>query len=335
MRHTYEAIKEKMIQYIFLVAVVIFFAMNMGASGIAPSFAASYGGGLIKKKAAMFTFSVFVVVGACLLGKNVALTLGKDLVPKEYINLNTVLVILTSAAVSLFLANILKVPQSTSQVTVSAVVGVGLYIQHLYTKALFSKILPMWVILPALSYVLTFLLYRLVYPPGKDNLHIYQLMFANEKKLKISSLAASFYVAFAIGSNNVANAVGPLFGAGLISTGLGLVSVAPLFGIGAWLMGEGPLETAGREIIPLGRVSGTLVAFVTATLLIFASSLGIPQSLVQLNLASIFAISSVKDGHRHTLDRHLTKKTFVIWAVTPVLAVVIAYALSAILLKRP
>jgi sulfate permease len=334
MRYTHEAVEEEMIQYILLVAVVVFFAMNMGASGVAPSFAASYGGGLIKRKAATLAFGAFVVVGACLLGRNVALTLGKGLVPQEYISLNTVLIILTSAAVSLFLANILRVPQSTSQVTVSAVVGVGLYMQHLYAKTLFLKILPMWIILPSLSYALTFLLYRLVYPPEKDNLHIYQLMFANEKKLKISSLAASFYVAFAIGSNNVANAVGPLYGAGLIGVGAGLLSVAPLFGIGAWFMGEGPLDTAGREIIPLGKVSGTLVAFVTATLLIFASFLGIPQSLVQLNLASIFAVSSVKDGHRHTLDQHLTKKTFIIWAVTPVLSVVVAYVLSAVFLKR-
>ncbi|MDO8536245.1 MAG: inorganic phosphate transporter [Candidatus Omnitrophota bacterium] len=323
-----------MIKYILLVTVVIFFAMNMGASGVAPSFAASYGGRLIKRKAAVLTFGLFVIVGACLLGKNVALTLGKDLVPKEFINFNAVLIILSSASVSLFLANILKVPQSTSQVTVSAAVGVGLYIQHLYTKALFYKILPMWVILPLLSYVLTFLLYRLIYPPERDNLHIYQKMFANERKLKVSSLAASCYVAFAIGSNNVANAVGPLSGAGLIGIGLGLASTAPLFGLGAWLMGEGNLETAGREIVPLGNVSGTLVAFVTATLLIVASFLGIPQSLVQLNLAAIFAISSVKNGHRNTLDQHLTKKTFIVWAITPLLSVAIAYMLSAAFLRR-
>lgn len=322
------------VKYILLITVVIFFAMNMGASGVAPSFAASYGGKLIKRKTAMLTFAFFVIVGACLLGRNVALTLGKGLVPKEFINFNAVLIILSSASVSLFLANVLKVPQSTSQVTVSSVVGVGLYTQHLYTKALFYKILPMWVILPLLSYILTFLLYKLVYPPERDNLHIYQRMFANERKLKISSLAASCYVAFAIGSNNVANAVGPLSGAGIIGIGSGLIFVAPLFGLGAWVMGEGPMETAGREIVPLGKVSGTLVSFVTATLLIAASSLGIPQSLVQLNLAAIFAISSVKNGHKSTLDQHLTRKTFIIWAVTPVMSITIAYVLSALFLKR-
>jgi sulfate permease len=158
-------------------------------------------------------------------------------------------------------------------------------------------------------------------------------MFANERKLKLSSLVVSCYVAFAIGTNNVANAVGPLFGAGMVGIVPGLLLVAPFFGIGAWLMGKGPLETASSEIVPLGKISGTLVSFVTATLLIFASVLGIPQSLVQLNLASIFAISCVKNGHKYTLDQHLTRKTFIIWAITPILSTVMSYLLSYIFLK--
>ncbi len=334
-KQRYHSWEPEMIKHVLLVLVVVFFAMNMGASGVAPSFAAGYGARLIKRNTAMIVFGIFVIIGALLLGRNVALTLGKGLVPKECMNFNAVLIILFSASVSLFMANILRIPQSTSQVTVSAIVGVGLYAGRLSTKALFSKIIPMWVALPLLAYVLTFLLYRRAYPPGHDNLHIYERMFANEKKLKVSSLATGCYVAFAIGTNNVANAVGPLFGAGILEIWAGLLLIAPLFGLGAWVIGDGPLETAGREIVPLGKVSGTLVAFVTATLLIFASTLGIPQSLVQLNLASIFAISAVKNGHRYTLDQHLARKTFIVWAITPVLSLAIAYALSMVILKRP
>ncbi|MDP2942052.1 MAG: inorganic phosphate transporter [Candidatus Omnitrophota bacterium] len=322
-----------MINYFLLAFVVIFFAMNMGASGIAPSFAAAWGGKIVKKRKALILFSVFVVLGAVVLGKNVALTIGKSLIPQEFMSFRTALIILTSATLSLFLANILKIPQSTSQVTVGAVVGAGLYFKHLYVKTLLVKILPMWVLLPALSYILTFLLYRQVYPPEHDNLHIYQKIFANEKKIRLSSLIVCCYVAFAIGTNNVANAAGPLFGAGILSIGWGLILIGPLFGIGAWLMGKGTLETAGLEIVPLGLFSSTLVSFVTATLLIFASILGIPQSLVQLNMASIFAISSIKNGHRYTLDRHITRKTFVVWAITPLLSTGISYLLLSLFLK--
>lgn len=316
-----------MLNTIFLLIVVIFFAMNMGASGIAPAFAASWGGNLVTKRRALLLFGIFVVLGGIILGRNVSLTLGKNLVPKEFISLNVVLIILCAATLSLFLANLLKIPQSTSQVTVGAIVGAGLYFQHLNFKILFQKILPMWIALPLLSYLLTLLVFKSIYPPKHDNLPIYQKLFASHRKIKLSSLVSSCYVAFAVGANNVANAVGPLNGAGLINIGLGLLLVAPLFGLGACLMGKGTLETAGKEIVPLGLVSSTLVSFITATLLIFASVLGIPQSLVQLNLASIFAISCLKDGHRYTWDRSITQKTFVVWAITPLLSVGLSYFL--------
>ena len=312
---------------LILILVVIFFAVNMGGSGIAPSFAAAYGGKLIRKKNALILFGIFVILGALALGKNVSLTLGKNLIPGEFMSFDVALIVLISAALSLFLANILKIPQSTSQVTVGAIVGAGLYFKHLNLATLSVKILPMWVILPLASYILTFLLYRNIYPPEHDNLHIYQKIFSNEKKIRLASLVASCYVAFAIGSNNVANAVGPLFGAGLISVNLGLFLISPLFGVGAGILGKGPLETAGKEIVPLGLVSSTLVSFVTATLLIFASFLGIPQSLVQLNLAAIFAISCLKNGHRHTLGHHIAQKTFFVWALTPLLSVLLSYFL--------
>ncbi len=323
-----------MVKLLLLVIVSVFFALNMGGSGIAPSFAANWGSKLIKKSQAMLLFALFVILGAVFLGRSVSLTLGKSLIPQKFINLDSILIILTAATLSLFLANILKIPQSTSQVTVGAIVGAGLYFRHLYVKTLLFKIIPMWFILPFLSYLLTFLLYKIVYPPHHNNLHIYQKLFANRHNLRLSSIISGCYVAFAIGSNNVANAVGPLNGAGLVSVELGLILVAPLFGLGAWLMGKGTLETAGKEIIPLGLVSGTLVSFVTATLLIFASILGIPQSLVQLNLSSLIAISCLKDGHKHTLDKRLTRKTFAIWTLTPILSVIVSFSLLSLFVKK-
>lgn len=308
--------------------------MNMGASGIAPAFAASWGGNLIKKRQALLLFGIFVILGGILLGRNVSLTLGRNIVPQEFINLNVVLMILCAATFSLFLANLLRIPQSTSQVTVGAIVGAGLYFQHLNLKTLFLKILPLWVILPLLSYILTLLIFKRMYPPEQDNLHIYQKLFANQRKIRLSSLVSSCYVAFAIGANNVANAVGPLSGAGLISIGLGLLLVAPLFGLGACFMGEGTLETAGKEIVSLGLVSSTLVSFVTATLLIVASIFGTPQSLVQLNIASIFAISCLKDGHRYTWDRTIAKKTFFVWIITPLISVGMSYSLLQLFFRR-
>ncbi|MCL4417939.1 MAG: anion permease [Actinobacteria bacterium] len=323
-----------MVKIILLIAIVMFFAMNMGASGIVPSFSSTYGSGLISRKRALILFGLFVILGGVLLGRRVAFTLGKNLLPKGLVTFDVTMVILSAATLALFIANMLKIPQSTSQVTVGAIVGAGIYFKHLNLRMLVLKILPMWVILPLLSYALTLWIYRKIYPPERDNLHIYQKLFANEKKLRLSAIIVSCYVAFAIGTNNVGNAVGPLFGAGLIGINLGLFLVSPIFGLGALVLGKGPLQTAGHEIVPLGLFSSTIVSFVTGTLLIFASILGIPQSLVQLSLASIFAISCVKNGHKFTLTHRITKRALSVWTLTPLLAISVSYGLAALFLKR-
>jgi sulfate permease len=319
-----------MLGTLMLALVVILFALIMGASGLAPSFAAPHGAKLIRKPPAVALFSVFVFLGAITLGKNVSLTLGRDLLPRTVLTSGVATVILSAAALSLFLATVLKIPQSTSQVTVGAVVGAGVYFAHLNCATLFFVILPAWILLPLLSYLLTHALYRGIYPPRQSNLRLYQKIFAHEKKMRICSLLVSCYVAFAIGGNNVANAAGPLSGAGVLSVAHGLILIAPLFGLGAWLMGDGPLETAGSEIVPLGAVSSSLVCFSTATLLIIASLIGVPQSLVQLNIFSIFAIRCLKDGDSRLLDHRIARKALAIWVLTPLLAAAVSYALLGI-----
>ncbi len=124
--------------------ISIFLAFNMDASVIAPSFAAVFGAKLITRKKAVVLFTFFVILGAVILGRNVAVTLGGKLLAKEFISMPVALIILSSASLSLFLANIFKIPQSTSQVTVGAITGAGLYFKALALKILFFKIVLAW-----------------------------------------------------------------------------------------------------------------------------------------------------------------------------------------------
>lgn len=322
-----------MAKSIILIAVVIFFAMNMGASGIAPTFSAIYGGKIIKRKFAVLLFMIFVVLGAAILGKGVTKTLSQGILPKGFINFDVALVILASATLSLFLANLLGIPESTSMVTVGAVVGAGLYFRHIQFKT-FLWLIPLWISFPAVSFILTFFLYRIVYPPHHGNLWLYQKIFSNEKKLKALAVLVSCYGAFAVGTNNVANAVGPLAGAGIINPDVALPLIAPLFGLGALTFGKRNIETFGKEVVPLGLITSNLVCLVTGSLLVVASSLGAPFPYVQLNALSIFAISCVKNGHRFTLSHHITRRTMMVWTLTPLLAITVSYALLSLFLRK-
>jgi sulfate permease len=66
-----------MIKIILLFILIVFFALNMGGANFSASFAAAYGGKVLSKKKAQFLFVLFVFLGAIMLGRPVAQTLGK------------------------------------------------------------------------------------------------------------------------------------------------------------------------------------------------------------------------------------------------------------------
>jgi len=235
-----------MINYLFLILIVTFFALNMGGSNFAASFAAARGGRILTQRKAQILFAIFVFLGAISIGRPVAETLGNKIIPHELIRFDTVLIILISATVSLFIANLLHVPQSTSLVTVGSILGVGLYFRNIYTKT-FLYLVPFWILLPVIAYVLTYLLGKMAYPPRRSNFWVYGRLVNHRERLRAFVIITSCYNAFSVGTNNVANAVGPLAGADIIDKTLGLAIIAPIFGLGS-LVFSGSLKTTSERI---------------------------------------------------------------------------------------
>ncbi len=322
-----------MAKVILLIIIVIFFVMNMGGSGIASAFSASYGSKMIKKKFAVILFTIFVFLGAFSIGRNVVETLSSGIISKEFISFDVALIIILSATLTLTLANFLKIPQSTSMVTVGAMVGAGIFFGRIYLKVLFPMFLT-WITLPIIAYILTYYLYKKMYPPSNRNLWIYERFLTKGKGLRLFTIIASCYGAFAIGTNNVANAIGPLVGAGTITPSLGLLLVTPFFGLGGFVFGKKTIGTFANEIVPLGTISAPLISFVTGTLLILASVLGFPFPYVQLTGLSTLAISSVKNGHKYTMRQNVVKKIFMVWTITLLVSTGLAFLLLSIFFRR-
>lgn len=314
-----------MIIYSVIAILAVLFAINLGGGNFGASFAAAYGGRILSKRISQFLFILFVFLGAVSLGRPVAETLGDKIIDPELFNANVVALILASATLNLYLSNLLHVPQSTSLVTVASIAGAGFYFKGLHVKAFFYLV-PFWILLPLAGYMITYFVGRLVYPPRKGNFWIYEKLVNHGERLKLFVIIASCYNAFSVGANNVANAVGPLAGANIVNAGIGLALIAPFFGLGSFVF-HGPLENTGVKIVPLGLLTASITCFVAGTLMILASLLGIPQSFVMIKVASVLAISGLKNGHKLTFSNPATKKTYVAWLVAPVSAFVITYIL--------
>jgi sulfate permease len=333
----------------FLLAM--FLAITMGGSGTAPAFASAYGSNLIKKHQITLLFGVMVMLGAIFSGHQVSITLGQGLLEQEFFTLKITSAILFSVSLSLLVANLLGIPQSTSQATVMAISGAATYLQGLNVQRLFFEIIPMWFVLPLVSFGVVWLVGWLLMPTIQRLTHLesYQQATAEHPFFRYLVVASCLYVSYSLGANNVGNAAGPITSMAIRELGvrgdtatnsfqvvmmLSILIVAPCFAIGSELMGYRGLRNTGKEIVQIGPLGGTLISVVTATLLLYASiQKGIPTSLVQLNSVAFMAHSVNLVGWRSTFSNPKVKRFFVVWGIAPVFSFFFALFLTWLLSK--
>jgi sulfate permease len=324
--------------------VAMFLGLNMGGSGTAPSFATAFGAGIIRRSLIPGLFGIFVLLGALLAGKNTAVTLGKEILPAVSLDYTLTTIILFSVALSLFFANLIGVPQSASQSTVVALVAPAHYVGQLNTHKLFYEIIPTWIVMPIISFGIMYFISMVISKrfdlknPGYFN------TVRRQKTFNWIVILTSCYVAFSIGSNNVANAAGPI--TSMVTNELHInptsqnfvlimilctLIIAPIFGIGSSIFGHKLMVKTGTAIIPIGKVEASMISFITGSLLLTASlTRGIPTSLVQLNTFAILALSVSKVGWKETFSKKVVKQFWLIWLIAPLIAFMFSYFLTSL-----
>lgn len=311
-------------------AIALFFAMNIGASGAAATMGVAYGSGAVTRKyVALAIVAVGVFLGAYLGGGEVVKTLGSGIIPSSLLSVHIVIIILLSATLTLFGANLLGIPLSTSEVTVGAVVGVGVAYKMLFVQHILV-IVSFWIVIPVVAFIIAWVcglgIRKLERKDAKWRGH------GNKRwKLALTWLViiAGFVEAFSAGMNNVANAVGPLVGAGLMEAGDGVLYGGLFVALGALLLGGRVLETNGKKITELSLLQGTAISSTGGLLVIIASLFGIPVPLTQVTTTAILGIGAVNDGFGFW-RKSIVLKILQTWLVSPLLSLVVSFALVKI-----
>ncbi|QFT87473.1 Sulfate permease CysP [Bacillus sp. THAF10] len=311
------------------VIVGLFFAMNIGASGAAASMGIAYGSGVVTRNRALLLCGIAVFLGAWLGGGEVVKTMGSGIVPQSTFSVAIALIVIASAALSLFLANIFGIPLSTSEVTVGAVVGAGIVYQSVFAGKL-AWIVSFWLLTPVLAFFIAiaataFLKIRTIDHWVKSSRAV--------PILSVLVVLMGGFEAFSAGMNNVANAVGPLVGAGIMSTDQGILWGGLFVAVGALLLGQRVLETNGKKITKLRLEEGCVISGTGAGIVTAASVFGIPVPLTQITTSSIIGIGFVKEG-RSVLKKDIVVQLLVVWVVSPVLSMVLSYTLIQLLIER-
>lgn len=319
---------------ILIVAFIVaaFMGINIGGNNAAAAMGAAYGAKVRTKYQAVMLIGIFSLLGAVFSGGEVIKTLGKGILPEGTILLEGAIIAVGASAIAVFLANILRVPISTSQAAVGAVVGIGFfYGASKLNVSLLGYIMAWWIVTPILAWLLAYILGKYFYADILVWFADHSDSEASIKKiLNVLLIISGCYVAFSAGANNAANAVGPIVGAGGMQSLSGSIFAGLAIGIGALLLGGRVLDTVGKEITELCIIRATFVEFTSAIIVHIASILGVPVSLGEIVAAGVIGIGCANSG-MHIVKGEVVKKIVIAWVISPLLAGALAFGLMMLI----
>ena len=290
-----------MVSLLLLVALVaaVFVGFNIGGSSTGVAWGPPVGARIMSKTGAAALMTVFVFLGGWTVGRNVIATLGGDLVPQTIFSTEASIVVLGFIGLGMLLANLYGVPVSTSMTAVGAIAGLGLATGELDYGVL-GSIMVWWAIAPVLGFWFGVIIGRYLYSYLDQKFALEQSsgpLFTldrsgilptpelgpgttpREAVSTVVVLAIACYMSFSAGASNVANAVAPLVGGGLIGTGNAVILATVAIGVGAFTIARRTMESVGNDLTDLPLLAATIVMVVAASITTVASALGIPMSL--------------------------------------------------------
>jgi len=317
---------------IALILAGLYMAWNIGANDLANAMGTSVGTGALSLKQVIIIAALFEFLGAVLFGKRVTETIANGIVPIDKIgsihpNLVALgmLAAILAAGFWVTLTTFYNLPVSTSHSIVGSVLGFGLIAAYNGTISFsdihwgeLTRIVASWFISPILGAVFAYVIFSII---RKLYLHRAVDLPAVEKKFISLQLITACYMAFAHGSNDVANAVGPLAAAlkvmGVIGSeipvwilvvgGLGMV-----IGMATW--GYKVVETIGSKITELTPTRGFSAEFATASVVLLHSYSSLPISTTHTLVGSVIGVGLA--GGIAAVDLRVIWKIFSSWIAT-------------------
>jgi len=294
----------------------VFLGWSLGANDASNIFGTAVTSRMIRFGTAAVLASIFVVIGALLEGAAGMETLSG--MGSQSMASATVISIATALSVTLL--TLAKLPVSTSQAVVGAILGRGIYASDLQFKGL-VKVVVCWVGTPLGAMVVAIVLYVSL----RAVLRRLKVSFiALDGYLRWGLILAGCYGAYALGANNVANVTGVFMGLGLFGLEgraealvlalIGSVSIA----LGICTFSHRVMDTVGKSLYRLDAFTAFVAVAAHAVAVHFYALVGVPVSTSQAIIGAVVGIIVIRGIH--LLEWRPLVKIVVGWLSTPVIA---------------
>jgi PiT family inorganic phosphate transporter len=270
----------------------IFLGWSLGANDAANIFGTAVGSRMISFKKAAIISSIFVILGAIISGSGAASTLGK----LGSVNaLAGAFVVALAAAVTVYGMTRLKLPVSTSQAIVGAIIGWNIYSGSLTNLNSFKDIIATWIFCPVLAGIIAVILYVLSrFIKQKIPIHMLYL----DAFVRYFLIIAGAFGAYSLGANNIANVMGVFVSVSPFKPFtfdfISISSTQQLFFIGGCAIAVGiftysykVMKTVGTNIIKLNPESALIIVISSALVLFLFASQALESTLLNAGLPSI------------------------------------------------
>lgn len=278
---------------LFFLSSGLFLGWSLGANDAANVFGSAVGSKMVSYRKAVIVLSIFVIIGAVFQGSGASQTLGKlgavDAIAGSF-------TVALAAALTVFAMTKYKLPVSTSQAIVGAIIGWNIYSGNQTDYSSLTKIVSTWILCPILGAVFAILLHLLVkFVINKSKIHLVRL----DKYLRNGLLLVGAFGSFSLGANNIANVMGVFVTAAApeksIDLGLFILSgTQQLFLIGGIAIAIGAItyskkimQTVGNNILELSSESALVVVLAHSLVLFVFSSQSLQSFLISIGLPAI------------------------------------------------
>lgn len=296
----------------------VFLGWSLGANDASNVIGPAVSSRMLRFTTAASMASLFVLMGALLQGHSGIHTLSG----LTEMTLHQAVLATISAAITVTLMTIGRLPVSTSQAVVGAILGIGFLNRHIDMMSL-GKVVTCWVGTPVGGAIMSVVIYRTL---AAANNRLRLNLLESDALIRIGLVAAGSYGAFALGANNVANVTGVFVGAGHLSITTATLVGGLSIGLGILTFSKGVMETVGSRLVHLDPFSALVVLLAEAITVHFYTFVGVPVSTSQAVIGAVIGIGLLK-GIRTVSTRTLLS-ILSGWFLTPLIAAALVLAMQ-------
>ena len=288
----------------------VFLGWSLGANDASNVIGPAVSSRMLRFSTAASMAALFVLMGALLQGRSGIHTLSG----LTEMTLHQAVLASISAAITVTLMTIVRLPVSTSQAVVGAILGISFINRNVDMTGL-EKVVICWLGTPVGGAILAVVVYRIL-AAVKNKLSLNLL--ESDAVTRIGLVAAGAYGAFALGANNVANVTAVFVGAGYLSIIAATLIGGLSIGLGILTFSKRVMETVGSRLVHLDPFSALVVLLAEALTVHFYTFVGVPVSTSQAVVGAVMGIGLVK-GIR-TVNARTLLSILSGWLLTPLIA---------------